>query len=484
MYIWIDIKGPADFENLSHHLAADEFGLRYVIEQLQLHMSPVVGGLCIEYPYVDKDYRSTYYNYYAKKGGSYSPHCARLHFFCHGWSLKDGPLRFVDPDGNDVSGDIDKGYLGFVVVRPTRIYTLGRSVVSPKAVRGVSGRLIGHRHKAHILGNKVTVHGFPYMQQHSDIAVCAHAACWAILRHYSERYALYSEVLLHDVSRLGREFDPGGLLPSMGITYVDAERIFAAVGTYPLFIPRRDHHRFYSQLVAYLDSGFPLFGVQTGRGHAIAIAGYKAEDHPQAGAPVSRATLWDYVSNLLVIDDNYFPYMPVPRQKVKDRPYGIDAIDGFIVPLPEKMFLPASAVIELSNEIVEAPVEHFEELENEPDLVIRHFLTTTAAWHRHIRQTVGVLPPDFSKLAFELAMPQFVWVVEYSTPAQWKAGYIQTRLLLDATAGTHEVFPAFLMHDQKGALWLDRASRRPMAYQQFQQACGSLDRMDSNLARY
>lgn len=490
MYTWIDISAPADFHGLVAHLSAEEFGLGEVIPQLQLHMSAGVRGVLVETPYVDKDYRSTYYHYYAKKGAAYSAHCARLHFFGAGWSVQENPLRFVGPDGDvgDATIDDQGGYLGFMVLRPTRIFTMGRSVISPRAVQGVGGSLIDHRHKAHVIGNTVTVKGFPFMQQHSDIAVCAHAACWAILRHYSERYSLYSEVLLHDVSKLGREFDPGGLLPSMGITSLDAERIFAAAGTFPLLVTRGpspgEKDFFYTQLIAYLDSGFPLFGVQSGRHHAVAIVGYRSGQQPVKGLAIARATLWDYVTDVLVIDDNYFPYMPVPRMTTPDRPYLADAIDAFIVPLPEKMFLPASAVIELGQSLVDAPVERFEELEQTAELVIRPFLTTAAAWRRHLRKMVSNLPHEFSQAALELTLPQFVWIVEYASSQQWRDGEVQARMLLDATAGTHELFPAFLLHDRKGALWLDRANRRPMEYQSFTTACGPLARMDSNLAHY
>jgi hypothetical protein len=322
------------------------------------------------------------------------------------------------------------------------------------------------------------------MQQHSDIAVCAHAACWAILRHYSERYSLYREVLLHDVSKLGREFDPGGLLPSMGITALDAERIFAAAGTYPLLITRGDtpeeHRQFYSQLVAYLASGFPLFGVQTGRHHAVAIVGYREQAH--IGYVTGKtSTAGDHIASLIVIDDNYFPYLDVPKIAGPDDPYGTDAFDAFIVPLPEKMFLPASAVAELSHSIVTDPIEHFEELESEAHLIVRHFLTTTAAWHRHLRKTIKEYPHEFSQAALDLTLPQFLWIVEYSTPAQWHSGRVQARMVLDATAGTHEPFPAFLVHDRKGALWLDRANRRRMAYQPFLTTCPNPKVMDSSL---
>src|SRR6185369_6311791 len=102
-------------------------------------------------------------------------------------------------------------YFGFVVLRPTRIATIGRSVLSPRIRTGSSRFQITHRHKVHLLGYKLSVTGFPSMDQHTDIAVCAHVACWSILRHYSERYSLYREYLTHDITQMAEETDPGGL---------------------------------------------------------------------------------------------------------------------------------------------------------------------------------------------------------------------------------------------------------------------------------
>lgn len=483
MFEWIEIAREADYQQLEDHLPTEEFGLRSVIEQLQLHVSGAVGSILVEYPYVDKDYRSTFYHYYSKKGGHYSPDCARIHFLGKGWRVGKEPLAFLKPDGTLADDSIEQGYFGFMVLRPTRAYTIGRTVIAPQAVADMSGKLIVSSHKAHILGHRTGVRGFPYMQQHGDIAVCAHTACWAILRHYSERYSLYPEVLLHQISQLGREFNPGGLLPSLGITYVDAERIFAAAGTFPLFVPRlQDEDAFYTELVTYVDSGFPLFGVQTERRHAVAVVGYRMSDTIQAEPHDGHESLWNYVSDLLVIDDNRFPYRPVGRH-AGEIGYDVRAFDAFIVPLPEKIFLPASAVITLARDLTDAPVDHFESLADTPHLVVRHFLTTTAAWHRHIRKSIGTLPHHFSRAALDLAMPQFIWVVEYATREQWAQHNVEARLILDATAGK-EPFPAFLLHDAKGALWLDRATRRRISYQAFASTCGPLPRMDSNLEVY
>jgi hypothetical protein len=491
MFSWVPIGSDADFTALSSELKASDFGLGDVIDWLRIYLSSNVAGMLIEYPYVDKDYRSTFYHYYAKKGGSYSPHCARLHFFSKGVDWRESPQSLVVPGQADPVSDavLNEYYLGFIVLRPTRIYAIGRTMLSPMALKDASGLMIQYKHKAHVLGYRLHVECFPFMEQHSDIAVCAHAACWAILRHYSERYSIYREVLVHDISKLGREFDPGGLLPSLGITYRDAERIFAAVGHYPLLVVKGDTEndacRFYDELLAYLESGFPIFGVQTQRGHAVALVGYRCDNsEPQTGNQCQDRA-WDYVTDLIVVDDNLAPYHPISRAVTESVDYTIDEFDAFVVPLPEKMFLPAAAAFKLGQEVrSNEPFEHFEHLSDTQGLVTRCFVTTTASWQRFVREQAPNLPPDFVDVSLTLTMPQFIWVIEYATPEQRGLKQVQARLLLDATAGTRDPFPMFLLHDRKGALWLDRSNRSTMQYQLFTQVATSLAEMNSNLKNY
>jgi hypothetical protein len=114
------------------------------------------------------------------------------------------------------------------------------------------------------------------MDQHVDISVYAHAACWSVLRHYSERYNIYREYLTHDITMMAQQFNPGGLVPSRGLQISHAERVFQEAGTFPVHIARdvnTDDPAFYRQLSAYVESGFPLFAAMHNRGHAIAIIG-------------------------------------------------------------------------------------------------------------------------------------------------------------------------------------------------------------------
>jgi hypothetical protein len=123
---------------------------------------------------------------------------------------------------------------------------LGRSVLSPDVRTGARGSVISTDHKVHLLGYTLLVAGFPWMNQHVDISVCAHVACWSILRHYSERWHRHREYLTHDITMMAQQFDPGGLIPSKGLQVSHAERVFQVAGTYPVHVAREDVHPEYS----------------------------------------------------------------------------------------------------------------------------------------------------------------------------------------------------------------------------------------------
>jgi hypothetical protein len=113
-----------------------------------------------------------------------------------------------------------------MVLRPTGIATIGRSILSPDVRMGASGFIITAEHKVHLLGYRLEIEGFPSMDQHVDISVCAHAACWSVLRHYSQRYNMYREFLTHDITVMAHQFNPGGLVPSRGLQVSHADMVF------------------------------------------------------------------------------------------------------------------------------------------------------------------------------------------------------------------------------------------------------------------
>src|SRR3984957_5117154 len=451
MYIWISLASSADLNALSIHISP-EFNPAGVAKKLASDISGAVKAVLVEKNYIDKDYRSTYYNYYSKKGLKYRADCIRLHFF-------DGTVSF-DPNTlqltSSVGGEISHHYFGYMVLRPTGNATIGGSVLSPDVRSGATGLIITADHKVHLLGYKLTVQGFPSMDQHRDIAVCAHAACWSILRHNNKRHSVYSEFLTHDITLMAQDFNPGGIVPSRGLEISHAERVFQEAGTFPFHVARDINNvndpSFYRQLGAYIESGFPLFAANHRGGHAMAVVGYEWRAPVVTGVPGMRYA-WDEVKSLTVVDDNYLPYLSIPI--TGGTLYSAQNIDAFIVALPEKVFYPADAVDRLAPTLFRLPLTGLPPKENS---IVRYFLSTGSGIRRFMRGRESEFDPAILTAVMKLPFAQFVWVVEFATEAEWSNGQISARAIIDATASERESWPLWLFHTRTQALIFSRES--------------------------
>ena len=79
MYTWVPLKSSADLARLEQILAP-EYNPRAVSQKLMNGLSNAIKAVMVEENYIDKDYRSTFYNFYSKKGLHYLSECVRLHF--------------------------------------------------------------------------------------------------------------------------------------------------------------------------------------------------------------------------------------------------------------------------------------------------------------------------------------------------------------------------------------------------------------------
>ena len=480
-YDWIDLQVPQDYDRLVGVLDA-EFDPKGIAERLKSQVTAAAKGVLVEHGYVDKDYRSTFYNFYAKKGRQYRADCVRLHFF-------DGAIRYDEAQTDITSTDrrVQDHYFGYIVLRPTIVATLGRSVLSPNIRQGASGRAIQSIHNVNLLGHQLPVWGFPSMAQHVDIAVCAHVACWAILRYYSETFPQYREYLVHDITTLVAPFDPGGLVPSLGLNLQDAERVFQAAGCFPVLVGKRDSataEAFFSQLLAYLESGFPLFVAIPSKSHAIVVVGYSWRQ--SQAEPSLSSHVWGEVETLLGVDDNLLPYSTIPLHPTETpsatASYTADSLDSFIVALPDKIYYPADAVDAESKRIMEALARQ-RGPEQEPLQLRRYFMTTVSSLREYAREYRSHLGQSLVGLLMHLETPQFVWVVEYCSDAQWQAGRVAARAIIDATASPRDPVPIWLLHDEEIAYVFDRSSaeRRVTTIDLERAGLGPMPRIELNL---
>lgn len=478
IYEWLPINSDADYDRLAALLEPD-FGPQEVSLKLKGSISPAVRGVLIERDYVDKDYRSTFYHFYAKKGRRYRDDCVRLHLF-------DETVSF-DADKLDIHSageSVRDHYFGYLVLRPTITGTIGRSILPPDVRTGASGMVIQARHKVSLLGYSLTVWGFPSMAQHTDISVCAHVSCWAILRHYSRVFPQHREVLIHEVTKMASAFDPGGLTPSLGLNVPQAERIFQAAGGYPLTVRKSpsDEAEFYTQMLAYLESGFPLFIAMHRQQHAVVAVGH-AWRTPALAPPLSNSHAWDQVASVLVVDDNHLPYRVIEVGKATAPPlqYTTGNFDSFTVSLPDKIFYPADAVARqavAASKLV-APVIP---MPAQDELVLRYFVTTISDLRRYARDNQSQMGDKLVAAIMQLRTAQYVWMVEYASAAQWSAGHIAARMILDATASPRDAVPMWMVHGHDKAIFFDRSSAASGASViELGRSGGPLGRMEQNL---
>src|SRR5437879_818051 len=112
MYSWISLSSITDLDQLKQHVSP-EYAPDAVATKLKDGLSDAVKGVLIERNYIDKDYRSTYYNFYSKKGLRYRTDCVRLHFFDSTVTFDEKGLKLDSPDRR-----LTDHYFGFMVLRP------------------------------------------------------------------------------------------------------------------------------------------------------------------------------------------------------------------------------------------------------------------------------------------------------------------------------------------------------------------------------
>ena len=78
---------------------------------------------------------------------------------------------------------------------------------------------------------------------------------------------------------------------------------------------------------------------------------------------------------------------------------------------------------------------------------------------------------------------KFVWVVEYCSVAQWQAGHVAARAIVDATASPTDKVPIWLLHDEEVAHVFDRTSAEmnPTSIRLSRTNLGPLPRIELNL---
>jgi hypothetical protein len=298
----------------------------------------------VETRYLDEDYRSEYSAFFSKTFAEVPDTTHRVHFF----KAKLRPEQIWDLPNS-------AGYIGFVVVRPSRLGRVGRTMLTPPpALEGYVRAAVTLT--VNFFGQRLTVRGVPFAEQDTQFGRCAHIAAWichysASLRGDAKRRMMADFTLFADANVV-----EGRPLPSQGLTGLQLSNLLREFELPPLFyrmgdLPTPDPHQpapeheegqhpgyWDTRVVAiacrYLNSGFPvLIGTSN---HAFVLIGYgrQPRDGDRDWIPFIRHD--DQRGPYLLVDDVLSDTDPATRDA-----YGPWSM--LIAPVPERLWLSPEA---------------------------------------------------------------------------------------------------------------------------------------------
>lgn len=395
--------------------------------------------------YVDKVYRDSYYHYYSSKLLNYKRNCVRLSFF-------DGEISDADFRNKDKHTELQQKYRGFIVLRPTDPFIIGRNVISPLLLKNNNFIACVSEFHITVYGLKFTVKGFPHSSQDTETISCAETSLWAIMEYFSNKYSDYQPLLPSKITNTLRQMSSERQIPSKGLSISEMSYALKEFGFGARIYSKREYgNEFESLLSCYVESGIPIIVTvddDENIAHALLAIGHtKTEDFEidsmlhhtnssiEDALKSKNITIYDFDTvnkDFIFIDDNQPSYQKASLSEPTLH-YSTEwhkcRITHFIVPLYTKIYLEA---YEAKNYILEFLTTGLEPLNDNSTVLLKTFLASSRSFKHEISKN-ETLQDDLKALIIESAMPKFIWVTEISTKELMKKKEANGLIILDAT---------------------------------------------------
>ena len=433
---------------VSKIIAADLFrNLKVHIDRLRDDINFI-----IEHPYVDRVYRDSYYNYYSTKMTIYPRDCIRLSLF----DVALEPDLFREKLDH---GTLQNKYLGYIILRPTVPSIVGRSVVSPRALKLHNFLCVSSLFPATAASVKLVAEGFPHSSQDGETISCAETSIWSIMEYFSSKYFEYKPALPSTIIETLRERFTQRQLPSGGLNIYDMAFALKKFG-FGNKIYARDEFGpvvFKRLLSCYLEGGIPILAALDNRlsggniGHAVLIAGRSyvtdsqienlevtVEENPTIQALLSQRDIHlfdndDVDKEYVIIDDNFPPYqlsqLSIPAHYYNDEEWAKCQLTYFVAPLYPKVYLDAyEAKLHIKMLFLRVGFS----IPGGTDVFIRVFLASSRSYKDYLTQQAK-LQADIRDFILDTQMPKFIWVGEFSNKTLMKQEKANGLIILGAT---------------------------------------------------
>lgn len=422
-----------------------------IIKRIEPFLDHLNDGLyyLVEYPYVDKFYRDSYYNYYSTKNRTYNRECIRISIF----KTQIEHIHFRSANHFNL---LRENFSGYFIIRPTNPNIIGRSWINPKIIKSKNFSCCSASCNLCINGIKLSIEGFPYSSQDTETISCAETTIWSIMEYFGHKYPEYKPVLPSKILSCLANSSYERQLPSNGLV---ATQISYALKEFGFGVKLYHEMEFSKELLellfTYIESGIPFVATLQNEkiAHAIVIIGQENIDFTELKNLKASCNdeeteiFYDYAllpRKFIVIDDNFPPYQKAsfanPTEYYTNKKFDNCRISTIIVPLYPKIYVDAYRAKGLISQIL-SNRELLIFFDNKPFL--RIFLTSSRSFKFFITQT-ECFDLNLKELIIETIMPKFIWIAELSNIELLNERKANGLIVLDATEANRDALDSLL----------------------------------------
>jgi hypothetical protein len=404
---------------------------------------------CIEFPYVDRFYRDTYYTYFSSKHNGYYRDCIRVSLF----EMSIETKHFLERCYRE---ELINTFRGYFIIRPTFPNVVGRTLINKNAFLENDFLICEYSTNVSVNGIKLPISGFPFSSQDDEAITCAETSIWALMEYFGNRYADYKPTAPFKIIDILNKQSSERLIPSAGLNVNQISFTLKEFG-FATQIYERDTFGddFQNIISTYIESGLPLVCILKSEdstvAHANLLIGHENDEnidftnvlkreitfsrrYPQKPINKKFIDYGDIDKMFIVNDDNLIPYVKVsldnPTEHLGEgfEDYQIYYI---IVPLHKRIY---SDVINAKNLILNILTDDGLGHVFFNDFVFRFFLTSSRSFKEHIAN-IDTLEPEAKKSLIFSKMPKFIWCAEIYQKNDFSSRVAKGLIIIDATEG-------------------------------------------------
>jgi len=398
--------------------------------------------ILVEKDYVDTDYLDEYATFYCRSFFDYPSKCTRLHFFKKNVS-KDALFDLKDFVPN-------KDYFGFSVVRPIRSFRTSRTAIQfPEENEDTTYILCKANFGVNLLGWPLSVCGAPFIQQETNVSVCAQAALWMLALYMHQKYET-PRFKPSEITKMATQYIFAGPVRD-GLSDVQILSALREMGFSPVKFSQYSPDKTAEVIYSYVESEIPvILGLTFGDsedGHAVVAVGH--DFHVRPDPLPSWTSNINWIDNLFVLDDNLGPYQRFPLSTGLPSCYSIANVSHVFVPVPPGISMQANDVLDSISPLLKTAINGIISAIGHPDLqyspeelsglVFRTYLTRSNTFKEYLQPDMD---SGFAAVYRNMPMPKYIWVIEISVPSLINVGNSRERkiigeIVVDPTADRH-----------------------------------------------